>query len=368
MDTHHHERKSNAQSFCVLPVHEAAGLQRSTSPRLSLTVPRSWRSPVHVSPHAAAAEDATLAWFESLGCSPAELERAKRFDIGGYVGIPFPTLDLDQTVRIGKYLALWLLWDDVDVEGLHNGWRIESADVLAGRRPPDLTRFDEGWWQLMNEFRGTRSRAWIERLCRLMRRWSAAASEEGALRVRHRDTGELPSFANQLELRIATIGMYGTACLLEEIHDDEPPAAFHVHPVVSMLQYLASKIVGLGNELFSFAKDHVEGQLNLVSTSMREFSTNVDDALATLVRLHDEAIEEYDRLAAQIGLWATSIYPGSERWIHDLRVASLGFSLWEAQAPRYVAHQIVSEGRVLRPRFRYVDAEPAPSRAGRVPT
>lgn len=363
MATHHHMRKNSGQSFCVMPAHEAAGLPRNSSPRLCLTVPRRWRSPVHVSPHAAVAEDAVLAWFEALGCSPPEIERAKRFDIGGYVGIPFPTLDLEPTVRIGKYLALWLLWDDVDVEELHCGWRIDAADVLAGRPRPGLTRFDAGWWQLMREFCGTRSPAWIERLCRVMRRWSIAAAEEGELRVRHRETGELPSFANQLELRIATIGMYGTACLLEEIHDDEPPAAFHLHPIISMLQYLANMIVGLGNDLFSFAKDHVEGQLNLVSTLMQEHTIGVEEALAALARLHDQALVDYDRLSAQIGPWAANIYPGSARWIHDLRVASLGFSLWEAQAPRYIAHQIVSEGRVLCPRFRYVDAAPASPRA-----
>lgn len=339
----------------ILPAIDAAKLERDNSHSLCLKIPRHWKSPLDISPHATAARNAILAWFEQLGCSPAEIKSADRFDIGGYVGIPFPTLDLEQTTRIGKYLALWLLWDDVHVEQLASGWRIDAAAVLDDRRPSDLTRFDEGWWQLMQEFRVSRSPAWIRRLCRLMQRWSNAAAEEAVLKFRHRESGELPRFADQLERRIATIGMYGTACLLEEIHDDEPPRSFHAHPIVQMLQYLASKIVGLGNDILSFAKDCAEGQLNLASTLMHETSVSVHDALAVLVRLHDEALVQYDHLAAQIGSSASKIYPGSERWIQDLRIASLGFSLWEAQAPRYTAHQIVIGGQVVVPRFSYLD-------------
>ncbi|PRP96477.1 terpene synthase family protein [Enhygromyxa salina] len=343
----------------VLPATDVAHLARDESRLLRLAVPWHWKSPVSISPHAGAAAAAILEWFEQLGCTAAELDRAERFDIGGYVGIPFPTLDCEQTTRIGKYLALWLLWDDVHVEQLSNDWRIDAAAVLGNRRPPGLTRFDEGWWQLMQEFRVNRSPTWIRRLCDAMQQWSDAAAAEAAVAFHHHETGEVPPFADQLERRIATIGMYGTACLLEEIHDDEPPIAFHAHPIVQMLQYLSSKIVGLGNDMFSLAKDCVENQLNLVSTLMHESSVGVRDALAMLVRLHDEALVQFDHLAAQIEPWAIRIYPGAERWVQDLRVASLGFSLWESQAPRYLAHQIVDNERVLLPRFSYLD-QPQP--------
>lgn len=320
-----------------------------------MRVPRHWRSSVDISPHAEAATVAILAWFEQLGCSAAEIERARRFDIGGYVGIPFPTLDLQQTTRLGKYLALWLLWDDVDVEQLANGWRIEAADVLSDRRPSDLTRFHEGWWQLLQEFGRRRSDTWMGRLCRLMRRWSDAAAEEAALRIRYRETGELPRAAEQLELRMATIGMYGTACLIEDVVDHEAPPGFYANATIQTLQDLASRIVGLANDLFSFAKDYQSGQLNLVSTLMRESSLSVDDALAVLVRQHDDAVARYDELAAKVAPWAAAGYPASERWIRELRSASLGFGVWESQAPRYMAHQVVSDGRVLRPSFRYIE-------------
>lgn len=344
-------RSDVIDNFLVVSADDARPLPRRRSPRLRLSVPAHWRSPVQISPHAAAANEQILAWFGELGCSSKEIEHARCFDIGGYVGIPFPQLDLDATVRIGKYLALWLLWDDVDVEALSEGWRIGAAEVLEGRRPAQLSRFDEGWWQLMREFSATRSPEWVERLCTIMQRWSDAAQAEAALKFRYQETGELPSFATQLELRIATIGMYGAACLLEELHDQEAPRAFHQHPIISMLQYLGNKIVGLGNDLFSFGKDYAEGQINLVSTLMRERGLELEDALAELVSMHDQALLQYDRLATQIAPWATKLHPAGERWIHDLRICSLGFSVWESQAPRYTAYQLVSEGEVLVPRF-----------------
>src|SRR5439155_10500677 len=123
-------------SLRVLSSSEADGMERDRSTRFRFHVPPHWRSPVWRNPHALYAQREVLDWFARLGCTPDELRRAGKFDAAGYVGIPFPRLSADMSVRIGKYLSLWLLWDDVHIERLENRWRIDASDVLSGIEPP----------------------------------------------------------------------------------------------------------------------------------------------------------------------------------------------------------------------------------------
>jgi hypothetical protein len=357
------------ESFVIVPTRSAATLDHDGSERFLFHVPPRWRSPVPRSPYAAEAERRVLGWFESLGCTRAEVDRARRFDIAGYVGIPFPSLPLESTVLLGKYLSLWLLWDDVEVETLGNCWRIEADHILSGQRPAGMTRFDVGWWQLLRDLAERRSPRWIADLCTAMATWSAAAVEEAGAMTAFRERHAFLDFDRQLDLRIATIGMFATVRLLEDAYDAELPPDLHASPAVARLKVLANKIVGLGNDLLSFGKDHTERHINLASTLMHERRVSVDEALARLVRMHDEALQEYDALADTLSAASGEEAPLLMKWLQDVRYASLGFSLWESQAPRYTAHKVFHHGRVVEPRFPFSPGEgakPPPStlRAG----
>lgn len=325
-------------------------------------------------PFAREAEHRVIEWFESLGCSRAEVDRARKFDAAGYVGIPFPTIPRDKTVFLARYLSLWLLWDDVEVETLDDRWRIQPEHVLERRRPEGMNRFDEGWWQLFGELASARSPAWIEDVCQAMVAWNAAAVDEAVAMAAHRERGALPTFAEQLEMRVATIGMYATVYLLEHVYGVELPRDFHAHPTVRRLEWLANEIVGLGNDILSFGKDYVEDQINLVTTLMAERGLAVDDALEHLVRMHDAALVEYDQLADSLdheGRWPAELAPTIARWLADVRYASLGFSLWESQAPRYTAYKVVARGRLIEPKFSFFPPRregPPSSRRGPAPS
>ncbi|UJR83780.1 terpene synthase family protein [Sandaracinus amylolyticus] len=335
----------------VLPEPEAELYGRDESPRFRLRAPAHWRSPIAINPHAREAERVVIRWLEHLGCTNDEIHRARQFDVAGYVGIPFPRVSCETTIRIAKHLSLWLLWDDVHVESLEHGWRIEPAHVLESRRPEGLTRFDEGWWELFSELAARRSARWLRDLCDAMIAWSDSARAEAiAIDAWHR-TGVLPTFEEQLETRIVTIGMYPTLHLLEDALDHELPRELHEDPVVAQLARTSGEIVGLGNEIFSFGKDFALGRLNLVSTLMHEADLSGGEALEEIVRMHDRALERYDRLAASLGSWGAAEDPWVARWLEDIRHASLGFSLWEARAPRYAAHKVVVHGLVVEPSF-----------------
>ncbi len=336
------------EAATVISASDAAALEREESADHILRVPPHWKSPIDRNPFAVDAEQAIRRWFVQLGCSEPELARAHQFDIAGYVGVAFPRVSPERTVRIGKYLSLWLLWDDVDVESQENRWRIQVSDVVAGV-PPRGSRFDRGWWQLFSELARGRSVRWLGDLAAAMKTWSDAAVAEAAAMRRYRERGELPRFDEQLELRIATIGMYATVYLLEDEYDYELPPRFHSNLAVRRMKRLANLLVGLGNDIFSWGKDISERQINLVTTLMEQRGWSAQRALAHVISLHDRAIEEFDVLA-EILTDAGDEYDGVvRRWIEDVRFASVGFTRWEAQAPRYCAHKVVVAGRVLEP-------------------
>lgn len=343
----------SSEPFVIVPARAAREFPRDVTRRFMFRVPPRWRSPILENPFAREAESRVIEWFEALGCTPAEVARVRRFDIAGYVGLPFPTLSREQTLRIAKHLSLWLLWDDVQVETLDNRWRIDATHTLSRCPPEGMTRFDEGWWQILCEFAAARSPRWIEDVCQAMAMWSSAAEEEAVAMRDYRERGVLPSFARQMELRRATIGMSATVYLLEDAYDFELPRSFHAHPAVARLTTLANEIVGLGNDILSFAKDCSENQLNLASTLMHERGLPVDEALEQLVRMHDAALDEYDQLAGSLDGWSGETAQVISRWLQDVRYASLGFSLWESQAPRYTAYKVVAQGRLLEPRFSF---------------
>lgn len=340
-------------SFVVVPAALAEGLDRDTTRRFCFRVSPPWRSPVLRNPHAEEAERRVIAWLEALGCTPSEVERARQFDIAGYVGIPFPTLPREQTAHLARYLSLWLLWDDFEVETLLDRWRFEVDDVLSGCRPEAMSRFEEGFWQLLTAMAEARSPRWMEDLCGAMTAWSAAAVEEALATRAYRERRVLPSFERHLEMRVATIGMPATALLLEHADGAELPREFHAHPAVRRLEWLASAIVGLGNEILSLGKDLAADQYNLVTTLMAERALDVDQAVEALVRMHDDALVEFDAVADALSGPEGELTPTLERWLDDMRYASVGFSLWASQAPRYTAHRVVARDVVIEPRFSF---------------
>ena len=92
-------------AFTIASRESVEGLARDATRRFQFRVPPRWRSPVLQNPFAAEAERRVIQWFEALGCTRAEVERARKFDAAGYVGIPFPAPSPEKT------RASWRCWE-----------------------------------------------------------------------------------------------------------------------------------------------------------------------------------------------------------------------------------------------------------------
>ena len=98
--------------------------------RFQLRFPRAWQADPRLNPHAAAIDRETLAWLRAygVGCTPAEAEALARCECGGYGGYSLPRAERPAAILVTQFIALWLFWDDVQVE-TETGW--DLAEVIA---------------------------------------------------------------------------------------------------------------------------------------------------------------------------------------------------------------------------------------------
>jgi hypothetical protein len=340
---------SSKDRLLSLAMEEAATIPRSSND-LAFRIPTHWTSPIDQNPQSLAMEGAILDWFRDIGCSDDEVRHVGKFDSAGFVGMPFPDMSAQTTLLTGKFLSLWVLWDDVQVEPMKSQWRLTANEVLGvDARPQGLSRFELGWWQILSELAARRSAPWIRVFCREMKHWSDAAAEEARIRKERTDQALSFSFKDHVNTRISTIGLDQTLYLLEDSYGHEFTGDFHQLPLVRQLKWLASLLVSIGNDVFSLGKDIHERQINLVTTLMDDEGIHLDLAVKKILSLHDAAIVIYDHLAAQLLNEHPTDRARIETWLQDIRYACIGFTRWESKARRYTAYKTIIDDHVIEP-------------------
>lgn len=342
----------DSEVLAVLPAAAIPHVAELAPKQFKLLVPRHWKPEVAVNKNAKRIEEATLAWFGELGCTERQIAKVRKFQPSLYMGMSFPLAGEEEALLISKYLSLWLLWDDVAIENQQNAWKISAHHVLSGELPASATIFDIGWWTLLRQLATTMSPAWIERLCQSMATWSDAALHEARLSQQW-NAGARVTLAEALQSRIDTIGMYATAYLVEYAIGFELPKSFHDHPTVKRIKTLSNKIVGLGNEIFSFAKDYAQDYINVISALRKERSVSMAVALRRIVDMHNDTLIEFDFLASSLPSFGPACDAQVATWLQWLRYCCVGFSVWESVAPRYSEFKLVVNGRRLETTFAY---------------
>ncbi len=322
---------------------------RSTDDSFTLHVPAHWKPNPSMNIHAEGIETSIYSWFHELGFGKKAIDMLRSFAPSHYAGIPFSRTGRNELLWIARYLSLWLLWDDEDVESHGRGFQLCVGDLFDASAPCPSNLYDKAWWTLFQQLSLVRSRCSIERMIDGMHVWSAAALVEATVAKERR--GRRIAFSDALQSRIATIGMYVTADLIEYARHIELPYAFHDHETVQNIKTLANKIVGLGNDLVSLGKDLASGYVNVILAFAEENSLSLRDAIRSVARMHDEALVEYDQLVLSLPSFGATHDDAVAIWCRDLRHACLGFTLWEAHAPRYAAFKLCINGALVEPHF-----------------
>ncbi len=339
----------SGEVITIRSASEIATNVRTVDAGLAIRIPRHWMTEPALNIHAVSIEVALFDWFRTLGFGEQTIEKLRTFEPAHYAGIPFPRAGRDELFCIARYLSLWLLWDDEDVEAQGRGFRLRSQHVLGPHSHAPINLFDRAWWSLFRELAEVHSPEWIEKLLESMQVWSMAALEEARVAKARRDGYMRVTFSEALQSRIATIGMYATGQLIEHVRHVELPREFYEHATVHKIKMLASKIVGLGNDLLSLGKDMTSNYVNVVLVLQDELTISLRDALRAVVQMHEEALAEFDRSAISLPSFGAQYDEAIDDWLRDLRKASVGFTVWEARAPRYAAFKVVVDGAVVDP-------------------
>jgi len=255
-----------------------------------------------------------------------------------------PHAGFDAALLVTQYISLWLLWDDLEVED-ELGWNVRHVvQALHGTTSATAanSRYLAAWADLGERLRSARSAAWISRLSDSMLQWLENAKRETAWAMAFREHGVCPDVDALLDCRTISIGMYPTFHLIELCEGIELDDAFHRHSDVRELKRLASRLVGMGNDLGGVAKDLKERWLNLVPVTAERRQLSLTSAFELVVAAHNADVLAFDGLASRLpsfGPDTDAFVPG---WVQAVRHNVYGFALWESFAERYQATKAVA--------------------------
>ncbi len=228
--------------------------------RFQLRFPPTWRASPVQNRYADAIERQTLCWLAShgIGTSADERDKLEKFQCGMYGGYSLPLADYHTGLLVTEFISLWLFWDDAQVEE-DFGWTVDSVvAALTGPTASPPSRYVAAWADLGARLRATQSERWLVRLGATMRQWLDNARAETAMAKAYRDRGACPEVAALFDCRTISIGMFPTFHLIEYAEGFELPDELHAHAAVVELKRLASRLVGLGNDLGGARQGHPE--------------------------------------------------------------------------------------------------------------
>jgi hypothetical protein len=315
-----------------------------------LVFPRRWRASPVKNRYADAIERETIRWLgaHAIGRTPSEQEKLRKFECGAYGGYSLPLADFHTGVLVTQYISLWLFWDDMQVEE-DLGWSVDQVVAALVGHPALASpgRYVAAWADLGARLRRTQSAPWIVHLEAAMRQWLDNAKAETSMAKSYRNHAQMPDFDALFECRTVSIGMFPTFHLIEFAEGFELPAAVHEHPSVVSLKRLASRLVGMGNDLGGLAKDIRNGWINLVLALMARSSCSISEAFERIVAIHNHDVRAFDRLAEALPSFGSETDALVRGWVQAVRHNVYGFALWESRAERYQEHKAVVGKRAL---------------------
>lgn len=332
----------SARDFSRLDVEVPASFE--------LRFPRNWIANPIQNRYAAAIESETISWLASygIGRSRDEAEKLRKFNCGMYGGYSLPWANYQAGLLVTQFISLWLFWDDAQVEE-GDDFCIEAVlEALTGAAPPrEPSRYLAAWADIGRRLRKTQSEAWLGRLKATMREWLEHARVETRMAKAFKSGIACPDFSTVFDCRAISIGMSPTLHLIELAEGIELNETFHRHETVMALKRLASRLVGMGNDLGGLAKDISDRWLNLVLVLVERSSMMIEDAFRRVVAIHNADVEEFDRLASDLPSFGTETDALVRGWVQAVRHNVFGFALWESTAERYQESKAVVGKKAL---------------------
>ena len=324
---------------------------------LHVRYPWHWFAPVPLSRFAKTIEDQTIRWMHDLGLlkDTDTLQQVWAMEPRHYAGYSHSMASFDHALVYCKYITMWLLWDDHCVEPAST-YTPDLADAIAALAGESLpahrrdTAYARAFADIGNEYqRLGASLGWRRRFAGKMQEWARHAIAEQRVRKAGNPAGR--SLQEALQLRAVTVGIRPNSLPLERAVGIELPETILVHTEYTSLIDQAALVCCLINDLVGVPKDLHQGQhdSNLVLFHQHVHRCPLAISCAEIIRIHDAAVDDYDRLALRLLQAAPSGF--RERiatFIEHLRYMDTGFGFWHRDCTRYQRWLAVTDNQALR--------------------
>jgi hypothetical protein len=305
-----------------------------------LLYPASWTPGLN--PLADVARRAAGAWFREIGVVGDErsmrILEEERPDL--YGGFPYPTAGFSTLTTLTKYLALWMLFDDLVTETVADPSRAPDVGgyrqaLLDGRLPEGADPFLFAWWKLGRELAERMSAPWCRRVQEYFVEWLEITVVEretyAALRARDR----LPSVQQYFDIRTCSVGALPTFFFIEHVEGFELPERVLADERIRALHAIASKLVFVANDVLGLEKDLRSGWPNLVTVLAQERDVPLHVALEHVVDLHNRDMQRFVELERDLPSFGAAVDPFVRLYVERMHYVVCGFALFERQAERY---------------------------------
>ncbi|MDC3954539.1 terpene synthase family protein [Polyangium jinanense] len=261
--------------------------------------------PSALHPNGAEAQAATLRWARShdLLATETGYARLEKIQLGTLAARFFPHIDAKALQIATDWLAVFFLTDDLseraEVHPIDTATLLgRQVGVLRGTEPPrsDVPMahaFEDLRLRMTNTF----SEAWFARFVdKVADLFAGFAWEAINRRNRFVPHGDL-----YLEARKTTIGLYPLIELADADRARPAGTAARKRPEVSQLESLACLLVGMANDLFTYARELEEGDYhNLVLVLMREKRIGAAQAEELVIGMHNERMRQWFQLSERL--------------------------------------------------------------------
>ncbi|KAF9476267.1 terpenoid synthase [Pholiota conissans] len=279
-----------------------------------------------VNPHVQHVAEGMRQWFISFKVydevrSKAYIERG-RFDI--FAALSFPDADPQHLETCLAFFYWAFATDDLSDEGeLQNQPERVKASIDICRETlynPDLPTPTYSYAAMLQEFLSAYQ----------------AFSDSQINQSLHRSLDKMPSIADFIKWRRATIGAALVEAMVEYSLDLDIPDYVFKHPTVMAMSDATTDIMTWPNDLCSFNKEQADGDFqNLVCIIMAERNLELQDAINALTDMLETRVDEYLALKKSLPSFGLGVDAQLARYHSALEHFVQGTVVWYYMSPRY---------------------------------
>lgn len=255
-------------------------------------------------PDAASVHERSVLWARSLGMLPTDqdVRSAHKAKLGWLAARTFPTVTRQGLQLAADAAVLFFVLDDY-TERLGSADEVAAyleylvhllrCDITGSLADPFAAGMIDLRQRLLALATPTHFHHFVDRV--------EAVFAGNVAEARNRERGQIPDVASYLPLREVTVGLHVMLALVELLEAFSLADVIREHPAVRGLAARASNIVGWANDLFTYEKEIIQGEIhNLVLVLMNERQLTIAEAVAETVALHDNEVVSFLREVEQI--------------------------------------------------------------------